>query len=443
MLTDRELRDLLRSVEADAAPDPSFEAQLLGHLQLARSARGTVRRWAWLPDFRLGPQPALVWAALLLLLASLVLAGLAGVWRQQPIVDSTRPPTSSEPALAPAQLEVGYTEPAPGAPELIAVDPGSGLWVGTGGRVVRIDLVRHLASAPLEVSRAITAMKFQGSSLYVASHDDGTVSRVDYVSRVAVVTAALEAPVGLAVDTSLFFAGQQDKALGVSAPPARFAALVAISGTTDTVTELNGDTLAERWRQPVPGTPILLAEGGGRIWVAARPSDDPTALVLAAYEAGTGRVVGSFRLHGAWPTPRAIVAAQSGLVGSVWVPNPADGTVTVIDPDATGIVRTIDVGSGVTEALPRPGGSLVFTYAANPAANAAPNAMAVVDPRTGSVARYVVRTDPSGSGRGLSGLVSDDFADGSCCNSAVWHIWFGMDWAGDPSVGRVDTLELP
>lgn len=443
MLTDREIRDLLRSVEADAVPDPAFDAALFASLQRARSARGTVRGRIWLPGLQSTPRPLLVWAAILLLLASLVAAGLAGVWRPKPIVDSTQPPSSNAPALAPVQLDVGYTEPAPGAPELIAVDPGSGLWVDTGGRVVRIDLVRHAVSAPLELSQPITAMKFQGSSLYVASHDDGTVSRIDYVSRAVVVTAPLEVPVGLAIDTSVYVAGQQDKALGESAPPARFAALVAISGTANTVTELNGDTLAERWQQPVPGTPILVAEGGGRIWVAARPSDDPTALVLAAYEAGTGRVIGSLRLHGGWPAPRSIVVAQSGLVGSVWVPNPADGTVTVIGPDATAVARTVDVGTGVTEALPRPGGSLVFTYAASPAARTAPNAIAVVDPSSDVVHRYVVRNDPAGSGRGLSGLASDDFADGTCCNGAVWHIWFGMDWAGDPSVGRVDTLELP
>ncbi|HEX8024803.1 MAG TPA: hypothetical protein VF484_01230, partial [Candidatus Limnocylindrales bacterium] len=61
MLTDRELRDLLRSVDVDQTPDPSFQARLFAGLLDARGATARQARAPWAGLAVLRQRPALIW----------------------------------------------------------------------------------------------------------------------------------------------------------------------------------------------------------------------------------------------------------------------------------------------------------------------------------------------------------------------------------------------
>jgi virginiamycin B lyase len=107
-------------------------------------------------------------------------------------------------------------------------------------------------------------------------------------------------------------------------------------------------------RVPVGDTPAAMAAGAGAVWVAR-----PLAGVVVRVDPATNRVVATVPVgHGgsaadfgnfhdlARVAPRVAVAA-----GAVWVPNPADGTVTRIDPRSNRPVATIRLP--LTE-LPQP-----------------------------------------------------------------------------------------
>jgi len=446
MLTDRDLREMLRTIEPGDEPSPEFFSSLYAAAAAARPTSSR-RRPRWFSGGLLGSgrPPALAWYVVALLLAAIVIGALvAGALRTEPFPRIRQAEASLPGAPETEQLRVGFRATLPGPPDSIAVDPAQGVWVATGGRLVRLNLINQSVSAPVQLGGAPNAMAFDTSWVYVISREAGRLMKVDYVSGDVISAVPVTDPVALALDTSVDISGAGGRVAGQSASPVRGPGLLIADGADRSLIELDSGTLAERWRVAVPATPIMLAEGGGHIWVAARPADDPTALVLIVYEAGTGHLQGTVRLHSNWGTPRSFAVSQTaGKVGFAWVPDPASGAVAVVDPERLSVTETVDIGPNVTDAFLRPGGSIVLAFAGDAASPLAVNALAVVDPRTDAVRRYIVRRDSPGSGRGVLSLTSDQFADGSCCNSVVWHVWFAMDWDGDPSVGRVDTAELP
>ncbi|HEX8026273.1 MAG TPA: hypothetical protein VF484_08710, partial [Candidatus Limnocylindrales bacterium] len=376
---------------------------------------------------------------------------LSGAWRSKPLFDSTKPEASasaqpsSELAVA-APLQIELTANLPARPESIASDPAGGIWELSDGRVLRVVLATGNASPPLDLGgHRATAMVLRRNLLWIASRDGNSVFEVDSLTGDVVATSHVDAPTALAVDTSTVIEGPGQRVAGQTPAPIRGPSIVVASSATNSIIEYSADTMTERWHQAVPGTPILAAEGGGRIWVAARPAGDPTAVVLAAYEAGTGRPVGMVRFPVGARIPRSIAVQQVGAdVGSAWIPDPTTGLVSVIDARATGVVRTIEVGAGVAEIAVRPGGDFVVTYADGSAKPGTANALAVIHVSDGSVVRYVVRQDTPGSGQGVVGLSFEDETDESNARvGTFWKVWFGMDWDGGASVGRVNEYQLP
>src|ERR1043166_6768333 len=72
MLTDRQLTQLLRSLDADVLPDPAFEARLLAIVHDARSHRPARLRWALGSAFARVP----AWVVVARLTLALALAGI-------------------------------------------------------------------------------------------------------------------------------------------------------------------------------------------------------------------------------------------------------------------------------------------------------------------------------------------------------------------------------
>jgi len=200
-----------------------------------------------------------------------------------------------------------------------------------------------------------SAVAAGGGFVWVASEEDGTVSRVDPELGVPVQTLTPEGGVA-----GVAYGGGS---LWVSNPGER------------TVSQITPDTLQVIQTFPVGNGPSAVAFGEGGVWVVntfdgALTKVDPTAGRVETIPLGsnpTGIAVGAGSV---WVTSEAAgvvfrLDAQSGRIAqpinvgngptavavggaSIWVANRQDGTVSRIDPETNRILDTEEIGAGPT-----------------------------------------------------------------------------------------------
>jgi YVTN family beta-propeller protein len=134
----------------------------------------------------------------------------------------------------------------------------------------------------------------------------------------------------------------------------------------------------------------VVVPSGGRSPAPASASDGANA--VGAYDATTGRVVGSAQLEAA---PSSIAYGQS----SIWATMPNQSSVSRIDPKTNSVVQTIGVGHGPTGVAV--GGGFVWV------ANSLDGTVWQIDPRTNGgqvVGKIAVGNGPTGVAFGLGGV---------------------------------------
>jgi len=425
MLTDGQLRELLADFAADTdslQPDPSFRAALLTKLEAARRPSGSkALLHRWLGGIgAIGQWHPVAWVWLVaVVLAFLLGAIVAGGWRPAPVerlavvVDQSARPS----LLPPRTIGLASTVTLPGAPRSIALDAAGDPWVIAGNRVVQVNRADgQIGHAFDQANGAPTSVASSDGFLWVASQAAGTVAKLDPATGTAILTLQIDSPTGLATDASV-----------TSSP-----GLVVLSRERSMLSEIDSTSLALRWHATVPADPLLVAAGGGRVWVIGIPSNDRAGWVLLEYAGTDGALVGSLRFHSEWAPPRSLlVSVREPNPAMVWIPDLANGRLLEVDPGTLGVVATIDVGALPTAIAEGADGRIVVTFATGPGTPQDVNGVALVGPVDHAVARYVFRTDPAGAGQGAVGI-----AVGS-------SVWISMDWAGAPSLGRIDQAELP
>lgn len=269
------------------------------------------------------------------------------------------------------------------ANSLAILDPGSDKVVGT---------VPNVGARPASIA-------YGSRSLWVASLDDQTVSRVDPAARsVTRVLSVVDTPTGLAATNGAVWVAGSDptkasvsirridprfdtvagkiKRIGNVVPGGQGSA--AALGNTVWIAPSSGllsrlDPATSRVLRTIDPNagPVAVALGAGAVWVTDGDANtvtrvDPTGL-LTPIPVGHGPAAIAVGAGGVWvvdtlddtvvridPGTRAVTAtipvgrAPSGVAvgaGSVWVANSGDGTVTRIDPAGRKPPQTIPVGA--------------------------------------------------------------------------------------------------
>jgi len=220
-------------------------------------------------------------------------------------------------------------------------------------------------------------------SLWVASLDDQTVTRIDVSSRRTL------------------------QSIPVGGAPTALAATPGAVWVSDTTGEIS--RIDPQYNRPVPtrqltavsslphGTAWPMLAASGSIWIV-----DPDGYV-AQFDPGSGQLTGRVDVGN---DPSAVAAGAASL----WVANSADGTVTRIDP-ATLVASTIPVGHGPDAVAVNAAGVWV--------ANAGDDTLVRINPDTGAVAGSV------GVGDGPAAVLATA--------TALW-----VANAGDDTVMRLD-----
>jgi YVTN family beta-propeller protein len=176
------------------------------------------------------------------------------------------------------------------------VASGSGwAWLGSGGRVARIDLLTQSLAGTIKLPLL---------------HDDEVHGDV-FLTDIAVGAGAVWVS-GDVLNPTLW----------------------RIDAATSRVT----DAIA------LPFAPDAVAAGVGAVWVANQLDDSVTRIDQRTRQVGVTIKVG-----------REPVGITVGI-GSVWVANALDGSVSRIDPATTRVVATIAVGGDVEDVIAAPDG---------------------------------------------------------------------------------------
>jgi ABC-type transport system substrate-binding protein/class 3 adenylate cyclase len=253
-----------------------------------------------------------LWIAAAALLLIVVVALVAGLIRSGTHAVIFRPNTVVE--LDPSNLHVTRQVVSQGVPAAM-VFGGGALWAAeaSSGQVERVDPAGGNAVA-LPVGTEPSALAFGFGALWVANAGDGTVSRIS--------PAAGNAPVGSPIRVG------NDPAALVAATNGVWVA----SGLDDTVQRI--DPLGHpRQTIQLSSAPTALTALGSAIWVA-----EPSAGSVVRIDARSGETTGSI------PIPGGPVALSAGD-GRVWIAS-SDGTLTGVDP-TTAVPRvmwTVQVG---------------------------------------------------------------------------------------------------
>jgi YVTN family beta-propeller protein len=200
----------------------------------------------------------------------------------------------------------------PGRPSTIA-SGGGFIWVASeqDGTVSRFDPATRQVQL-LRVGESADGVAYGGGSVWVTNGEDRTVAQVDPGSLSLVQTFAVgNGPAGIAVG---------ERAVWVAN---------TIDGTVSRIDLTRG---AVTGPVPVGANPAGIAVGEGAVWVAVEASG--TVLRLDPRSGAPVRAI----TVGNGPTSVAV-----GL-GSIWVANRQDGTVTRIDPQTNSVVDTVEVG---------------------------------------------------------------------------------------------------
>lgn len=239
-----------------------------------------------------------------------------------------------------------------GAPSALGAD-GTSLWVADAdaGTVSRIDLTARALVDRVPVGESPGTLAVGGGSVWVASVPGAKVSRIDPA------TATVTQPIGLGG------ARVADLAYGAHG--------VWVADTTDnTLIELDPETGGARRTLTVDLRPTALAVSAEAIWVA-----DYDAQAVAEIDPVSGQTVAAVTVG---KGPSALAIAD----GAVWVANALDSTVSRIDPRRGSVVATIPVGSGPS--------ALAFTPGSVWVANQYSSSVSRIDVRRNAVVRTIL-----------------------------------------------------
>jgi YVTN family beta-propeller protein len=208
------------------------------------------------------------------------------------------------------------------------------------------------------------ALSADGSRLYAANPQDGTVTVVNTATRAILATiAASGSPTGMALSAdgqALYVTNSVDDSLAVIS--------TATNGLVRTI--------------PLAGAPAAVAVGtDGRLWVTAQ-SGNRVSVVNAA----TGVIERQINVGRG---PHGIAISPDG--SRAYVTNTFDGTVSVISTTTGTVTMTIDIGLGPTEIALTADGRWVYVV------DGFSNGVAVIETATLTVAtRVSVGNEPTG-----------------------------------------------
>ncbi len=193
---------------------------------------------------------------------------------------------------------------------------------------------------------------------------------------------------------------------------------------------------------PLGDAPGGVAAGLGSIWVT-----DPAAGTVRVIDPGSGRAVGTpVSTQGLDPTGVAVAD------GKVWVVNSGSRQLAEFDPGRGKVVQTIGVGNGASAVAAGPSGVWVV--------NSADGTVQQVDAATGRASRPIaVGAAPAGIAVGAGAVWVTDAVDGLLARidprshqvtrvpvgqtpTAV-AVGFGSVWVADTDANAVERLSLP
>jgi YVTN family beta-propeller protein len=189
------------------------------------------------------------------------------------------------------------------------------VWVtnSADGTVDRIDPVTRTVRQTVRVGNGPIGIAFGDGSVWVANGASATVSRIDPGSNEVVQTIPVgNGPAGIAIGRGAVWVVNRDSHTLSKIDPA--AGRVARTF-------------------PVGVEPLDVAVGPEGVWVT---SSDGRTIRL---DPGTGGVVDTV---GVGRRPAGIAVGS----GSVWVSNSLDGTVSRIDPETSAVTATVEIGQG-------------------------------------------------------------------------------------------------
>jgi YVTN family beta-propeller protein len=364
--------------------------------------------------------------------------------------ESLAPPTSAQPATSSGRSRALKLVVA-GALVLLAAavaaaafeltEGGEANLAGLAGNSVGIvdpESGRILAQVPVGASPSGVAAG--AGSVWVASTDEGTTTRLDFgkaVLRQAIGVGS--GPAGIAADERGTWvanslrgtvsridpsANRVVQTIRVGSAPADIAlgagAVWVVSEGDQLLTGLDPRTGDETARIHFGASPRAVAVGAGSVWVA----DEERGAV--------------FRIDPVRRTPVDTISVGSGPVdvavgaGSVWVANNLDGTVSRVDPARDRVVATIPVGDG-----PR---SLAIVDGSAWVSNEFGGTVVRIDPAMNAVDRVIhVGEQPEGLARVGKRLVVAVRPAGIAHRGGTLRLVSGHP-AYEP--GSIDTLNL-
>jgi YVTN family beta-propeller protein len=344
----------LRELElAILSRDPSLEMHASGATH-PRSAGSSARAREAPPVHRRKVRLAVGSSTLLAMALVAALIALSGGTAAPPAVIAA----DSVGAISPSGSRISAVVPLPTAPSALAAGAGS-VWVASynAGTISRIDATTQAVVETIPVGSTPSGIAFGAGAVWVANNYGETVSRVGpTVNRVVQTIRVGNGPTGVAVgDGSVWVSNTSDGTL---------SRISAISGSVT-------DTIA------LGGSATGVAAGLGAVWVSDTADrrvlrvDPHTDQVTQQIDVGTG--------------PTAIAVGY----GSVWVTNSLDGTVSRIDPQTNQVAATIPVGNGPN--------AIATGHGAVWVANRYGGSVSRIDPATDTVARTVtVGNHPQG-----------------------------------------------
>jgi len=298
------------------------------------------------------------------------------------------------------------------SPDGLTYGAGS-LWATNraDGTVSRINLVTRAVVQTINVGALPTALTVAANDVWVVNFGDGTVSRINTVTNTVVdrvkvgnqPEAIASGPSGVwvansgdgtiqRIDPST---GQAGRAVQVGADPdgiALDATALWVSNATDgTVLEIDPVTLQRGESVQVGGGPRGIALTPGDVWVASQLSQSVTRI---------NRTTGAVRRISVGEGPNSVQVAGD----AVWVSDEYDGTIARIDPSSNEVRRvfigasprglavaggSIWAASGAFADAEHRGGTLVVAGATIPGGQGVIDPGAVYDPTTMSAERFV------------------------------------------------------
>jgi YVTN family beta-propeller protein len=180
-----------------------------------------------------------------------------------------------------------------------------------------IDAHGESIDAEIPVDAAPTSVAHGEGAIWVTNANDGTVSRIDPVTRTVRQTIGVgSTPSGIAVG----------------------AGAVWVANHFDgTISRIDPETNTEVDKIPVGNDPTAVAYGEGSVWVT-----NSTDRTVSRIDPASGLVVGR---------PIKTDAVGRGIAvgaGSVWVTDESSRKVVRIDPETNAVAETIGVGNGPT-----------------------------------------------------------------------------------------------